>query len=390
MDLLLNFPGLNTLTASYNRIRVAENTYRCPNLTHIDLSFNEISSIRDIWALSTLADLTHLSLRSNPFTTLGNDDAPFRTLKHLDLTSTLLPTPTSLDPISTIMPALVSLLTKDTPLSKQPSASLLTIARLANLQELNYSPVTPVERQNAELYYLSTITKELTNASTPAEEEQIHESHPRWSELCGIYGEPVVSRKQQQQNGFEAGTLGARVAKFVFSLSEQHTSLNHDVAGIPLDEKSSVQTPPQTNIIEIQDQNRETKTFTPRNTSRTTSFTPTKSKFLPLTTTIYRLIGIAASLFSLRPISMRLILEHDEFDPLADEDGGWSVSEDDSSDDEPPGARKNGGKRQKKGKLWVRREEELIGSTRCVGDWLPVEFGGKGAEVRLRIESKGK
>lgn len=48
---------------------------------------------------------------------------------------------------------------------------------------LNFSTITYMERQNAEMYYLSRIAQEL--ASAPEEEEKaILERHARWKELC--------------------------------------------------------------------------------------------------------------------------------------------------------------------------------------------------------------
>ncbi|KAL9130980.1 MAG: hypothetical protein Q9217_000969 [Psora testacea] len=384
VSLTADFPALNTLTASYNRIRTISRPLQNTELIRLDLSFTEISSIDDIWPLSTLPNLKTLSLRSDPITTLKSGRVKLVSLRHLDLTSTLLPTLASLSPIPVLFPTLTSLLTKDAPLSKHPSASLFTIARIANLTELNYSPITPAVRQNAELYYLSTITKELSDATSPAEEKQILAFHARWAELCRIYGEPEIARKKQQEDAFEAGTLGARVAKFIFSLSKPNLFPSDKFARPPSNEKASVQTGLSIHKRDGDSEGEENVDLTNASSNAGESMA-TRTRLLPLTISTYRLIGIAASLFSLRPISMQLILETDESDPVTEEDGGWSVSEDDSSEDEVMDKRKSGETRREKGR-WVRREEELVGSTRSVGDWLPMGFGGKGAEVRVRVE----
>ena len=81
---------------------------------------------------------------------------------------------------------------------------------------------------------------------------------------------------------------------------------------------------------------------------------------------------------------MKLVLVTDDFDPVGVEDGGWSVSESDS--DDSSGDAQKGEKEEKQGKgKWARREEELVGSTKPVGDWLPVGFGQLGV-VNVRVE----
>ena len=188
---------------------------------------------------------------------------------------------------------------------------------------------------------MSTITKQLAEIDSPAEEQKALLDHPQWLALCEKYGKPDIPRKiSEDTKGFDPGTLGARIALFEFHLQEKETS----AAGA----------------------------------------TVTKSKLIPTTISTYRLLGIAASLFSLTILSIRLILETDEFDPVGEDDGGWSVSEDESDGEDGKEAR---GPKEEKGK-WVKREEELGGSTKPGGEWLPVGFGGKGAVVRIRVEVK--
>lgn len=107
-----------------------------------------------------------------------------------------------------------------------------------------------------------------------------------------------------------------------------------------------------------------------------------KKKPIPRTIDVYRLKGIVGQLFNIRPMSVKLIWETEEWDPVGEEDGGWSVSEDESADDEresgkvgrtPRGTEKNEDK-------WARREMELVDGTRAVG------FFVEGEEARVRVE----
>lgn len=252
----------------------------------------------------------------------------------------------------------MALLTNHTPLATYPSASLHTIARVATLTELNYSQITPPERQNAELYYLSQVSKQLAASTDDADEREILEANPRWKDLCEIHGEPTITRK----TGTEAagvGTLAARVSEFTFHISKEdlQTARKHaqSVEG-HADEKTVTEDPSHDPpIIE-------------------------KKKLIPRTVDVYRLKGIVGQLFNIRPMSVKLIWKTEEWDPVGEGDGGWSVSEDDSDDDgESKSARTERKKREEDG--WERREMELVDGTREVGFFVE----GKSARVRVEL-----
>ena len=60
---------------------------------------------------------------------------------------------------------------------------MLTLARMRRLETLNFSQITPQERRNAEMYYLSRIAK--AAAEIPEKDEaKMLSRHPRWEELC--------------------------------------------------------------------------------------------------------------------------------------------------------------------------------------------------------------
>lgn len=254
-----------------------------------------------------------------------------------------------------VFPELTSLLTNHTPLTTYPSASLHTIARLATLTELNYSRITPAERQNAELYYLSQVSKQLATANDVAEEREILEQHPRWTELCDIHGEPTIIKKPDTEAA-SAGTLAARVTEFVFHMSKQdlQTARKHARS---IDGHSSAKDDPETSIDDD-------------------LLTIEKKKPIPRTIDVYRLKGIVGQLFDIRPMSMKLIWETEEWDPVGEEDGGWSVSEDESDEE----SRSERTARKSENDKWARREMELVDGTREVG------FFVEGKQARVRVE----
>jgi len=367
--LLPQFRSLAVLNLSSNGLSTLQVPLPAPHLTTLDLSSNKIVSLWDIAPLTSLPKLERLSLRHNPISSLVSqlskaDSAllSFPSLHSLDLTSTLLPTLSSLDPIPSIFPKLKSLLTTHTPLSNFPSSKLLTIARLPTLTELNYSPITAAERQNAELYYLSAIAKQVAAAANPAEELQILNEHPRWTELCKIHGEPVIEKKSTEQ--YAAGTLGARVTEFTFYMTGpdlktgRKENSQYETDGIEAPPPLDVD--PESNLV-------------------------SKRKSIPRTVDVYRLKGIVGQLFGIRPLSCKLIWETGEWDPVGGREGdGWSVSEDDSSDngDEGPSDRIKVRERdQERGRTkWERREMELVDGTREVGFWV------EGEKARVRVE----
>lgn len=110
------------------------------------------------------------------------------------------------------------------------------------------------------------------------------------------------------------------------------------------------------------------------------------TKSIPRTIGIYALKGIVARLFGLRAMSLRLIWETDEWDPVAGESDGWSVSDEDTdldtgalSGDNPPleaGTAQIG----RASRQWVRREVELMDGTKDIGFWI------ENPEARIRIE----
>ena len=109
--------------------------------------------------------------------------------------------------------------------------------------------------------------------------------------------------------------------------------------------------------------------------------TQKQSKLIPTSISTYRLQSLVARLFELRTREVKLVLETDEVDPVDQADGFIS------GEDAAQGADRGGDQAGQSDRLgrWRRREEELVGSTRPVSDWLPMNFAGKGAEARVRV-----
>lgn len=204
---------------------------------------------------------------------------------------------------------------------------MFTIARISSLQSLNFIPITPSDRANAEMFYLSRIAKDLASVPESAEESVISQ-HPRYADLCKIYGEPDIIRREEVNPAF----LEARLVSVTFYHVKQDA----------------------------------------RRTSR-----------IPKSFDVYSVKGVAGKLFGLRPLGLRLIWETGEWDPVA----GYYEGDGDSSEDEMEAdevadvhmATEEGETEGKPGR-WVKREVELRDGPRQLG------YCVDGLDVTIRVE----
>jgi hypothetical protein len=205
---------------------------------------------------------------------------------------------------------------------------MLALARLANLKSLNFSAITPAERTNAEMFYLSRIGKEMA-AVPECDENIVTGRHRRFSELCKIYEAPVVRRAAKAVN---PDMLEARLIKFTFYLPARTVS------------------------------------------SQTTEIS--KVQEIPRGFDVYRIKGIVGKLFDLKPLSLRLVWETGEWDPVAGYEDERYDSDDLEGTDQVTVVAES---RNIRGK-WMKREVELEDSTRQVGNSVDE------TEAKVRIE----
>ncbi|KAL8705867.1 MAG: hypothetical protein Q9201_001015 [Fulgogasparrea decipioides] len=400
------FPVLQSLSLAFNPLGNPTNTSASFSVTSLILLDLTSCNIRNLQSLAFLAKLPHLAtliLRSNPIANLSTKpQIVLPKISSLDLTATLLPSLPDLSPVTTTFPALRSLQIINTPLAtSHPSSRLFAVARLPNITSLNHTGISPTERQDAELYYQNLITSLLVEAKTPEEERHILAEHPQWEYLCSKYGEPdSIAQKHQPKDdappaAYPAVSLGANLVTFIFYT--RRPNLNADDEG--------------------------------------TTVTVTEIRELPKLIDVYRLKSIVGPLFSIPPMSVRLIIETEVWDPVPTKqlgglDWDFSDSEDESTDedDEDVGSggssagdedgdldsgdtevddakninavgspeegskasvvseelRKEEGDQRKKKEKWVKREIEIPDSTRKVADWLEEK-----KEVRIRVERRG-
>ncbi|KAJ5823339.1 hypothetical protein N7447_005679 [Penicillium robsamsonii] len=357
------FPGLTSLTASANQL--SEITCPLPNtITTLNLEHNEITSISTLRYLAALPKLEHLSVRGNSISTVNQNTTDTTlnfqfplTLRSLDISRNNITSWVILNKLPTVFPGLTTLRTTANPLFDQPplppsvaqaskpmtvdEAFMLTLSRFpSSLTTLNYSTISPQDRSNAEMYYLSLIGKELS-ATTEAEESAILATHPRYSELCELYVEPTITRAVVSDSGAKVihpRSVAARLVKMAFRLPLENDESKSQVKEIP----GSFDT--------------------------------------------YQVKALVSRFFGLPAFGFRLVWETDEWDPVEKDVGDEAVVEwgEDSEDEGRPdigsGLEKTGDGPDKS--RFVRRDVELVDSTRDIGFLFQNEVG----EVRIRVE----
>lgn len=353
------FQTLSTLSAGANQLSLLPNppvSTLASTLVSLNFEFNNFTSIADVASLASLTSLRNLHLKGNFVSTITRDsshDLPvFSTsLKYLDLSYNQVSSWAFVDALPTCFPGLTSLRFSHNPIYDNPDpefsaqsktiteeAYMFTVGRLANLKTLNFGTISHSDRQDAEMFYLARIGKHLA-AVSESQAAEVIKHHRRYTELCELYGEPVVNRRKEINPAF----LEARLVTVQFTF---HPSGQED----------------RDKVIE-------------------------KTTRIPKGFDIYRVKGIAGKLFGARPLGLRLIWETGEWDPVA----GFDDEVEDSSDEEEAEERRekemeeaadadvgdqpDGGR----GK-WVKREVELQDGPRQLG------FCVDGLEAKIRVE----
>jgi hypothetical protein len=376
------FPSLTTLHAGSNQLTTLTPIPPAPfttTLVSLHLEFNDFASLSSLAPLASITTLRNLLLKGNRISTISAPSSPPSqppvfgpNLHYLDLSYNAITTWSFIDALPSCFPALTSLRLTHNPLysdpdlddttattitstpstqahaqsggggsgiSKTDESYMLTLARLPRLKALNFSAVSPSDRADAEMFYLSRIARQLAavpEGSVEAEREVLRK-HSRWEELCALYGEPVVVRRGEVDPGF----LEARLVRVEFYLQEEDGG-----------EKRTVQ-------VQV-----------------------------PKSFDIYAVKGLVGRVFGLRPLKVKLVWETGEWDPV----GGFDEVDEDGEEEDLEAAweRREGEggvpgdmpELERKGARWVKREVELKDGPRQFG------YCVDGLEARIRVERR--
>ena len=283
-------PSLEILNAGSNqltKLQPLDYLDLTTKLTTINLEFNEFTALSELAGLTALTSLRNLHLKGNNISAVANnaEKGPVfpASVQYLDVSYNNISSWEFVDALPTHLPGLTGLRLAHNPvyvmqdtqqrINSSEESHMFTIARLAKLQSLNFAQVRPADRTNAEMFYLSRIAKQLATVPESAENTVLAQ-HPRYGELCGIYGEPDVVRRDEINPSF----LEARLITVAFRLGDD-----------------------------------------------------AKTTRIPKAFDIYTVKSIAGKLFGLSPLRLRLVWETGEWDPVA----GYAEQDgDDSSDEE--------------------------------------------------------
>ena len=382
------FPSLNTLFAGTNQLSslapVPRSSPMLTALTSLNLEYNDFTSIADLGSLTALGALRNLHLKGNNISTLASAVLPSTpvpvfpsALHYVDLSYNQVAAWAFIDALPTVFPGLASFRIAHNPVydgaapdgvpprDAQAAAAaataatdetyMLTLARLPSLTSLNFSTITPQDRANAEMLYLSRIARQL--AAVPAggpDEAAVKASHRRWAELCAAYGEPAVVRRSGAE--VNPAFLEARLVAVDFHFHAPPPAAGAGAeegrGGLPHGRRVAVRVP---------------RSFD-----------------------MYAVKGLVGRLFGLAPLGLRLVWETGEWDPVAnydvaagesgdEDDGAAGTGEDGEAGDED--GQQGEGDAQRAGR-WVKREVELRDSPRQFG------FCVDGSEATIRVEPR--
>ncbi|KAF5023299.1 hypothetical protein F66182_4607 [Fusarium sp. NRRL 66182] len=340
-------PSLASLDAGSNQFRTLPTlnySSLTTTLTSINIEINEFTTLVDISALTVLTSLRNIHLKGNNISAIAPEgiEGPIfpQSVRYLDVSYNNIQSWSFVDQLPIRFPGLTGLRIGHNPFydaadANAKSASseeshMFTVARLASLKSLNFTQVTPADRTNAEMFYLSRIGKQLAAVPEDAEAEVLS-IHPRYAELCEIYGEPNVVRRLEVNPAF----LEARLVTVGFHLQDGEEKVTK----------------------------------------------------IPKSYDVYAVKGVAGRLFGLSPLKLGLVWETGEWDPVA----GFDEKEGDSSDDEDAeeererqGLGTNVAEEDTAGKpgRWVKREVELRDGPRQIG------YCVDGMDVKIRVEAR--
>ncbi|KAG6003304.1 hypothetical protein E4U21_002192 [Claviceps maximensis] len=381
-------PSLVTFDAGSNQLSslpLVDYAHLPSTLTSLNLEFNDFTALSDLSGLTPLTSLRNLHLKGNNMATISSQEpnetaatsaaAPVfpHSIQYLDLSYNDVATWSFVDALAIHFPGLTGLRLSHNPVydavsddnkgassssSSSEESHMFTIGRLANLKNLNFAAVNTADRSNAEMFYLSRIAKQLATVPEAAE-STILAQHPRYTQLCHLYGEPEVIRRNEINPSF----LEARLVTVVF-----HRACEEG---------------------EYKDKDKEI------------------SRRIPKSFDIYAVRGIAGTIFGMSPLKLQLIWETGEWDPVAgyddgDGDGESSGEEEEQqrnyeeasgqADGDDQGESGGGGvgrgigdtgdseDRNGKSGRWVKREVVLRDGPKQLG------YCVDGLDVRIRVE----
>ena len=230
-----HLPVLSILTANGNEYQQLSDAALPSRIEVLYLERNEFQSFEALKPVAKLQSLRSMSLRENPID--RTTDSGMRpqdvltfpvSLVEINIPYCCIHDWSLIDDLGHICPGLTSLRVAHNPLFESLISAdgdpltpddgyMLTLARLGQLTRLNFSAITPKERLNAELYYLSQIKLELSLVSDD-QAPMIVGRHPRYQELCSFYSQPDQRIRESPSVKVDPKSLTAYLVTITFRI----------------------------------------------------------------------------------------------------------------------------------------------------------------------------
>ncbi|POS87866.1 hypothetical protein EPUL_000356, partial [Erysiphe pulchra] len=349
------FSNLTTLTASSNYLKSLSCQLKDDGLVSLALENNEFESLEDLYPLMKSKSLKTLLLKGNKINRVTCNlnsviDMKFGKVEYVDLSNNAINSWSFIDELPVVFPGLTGLRISNNPLYPNPLLNtsiqdseenfMIIVGRIGTLKTLNFSKITSIERNNAEIYYLSKIAQELAEVAEN-ESDNVLSRHKRYEELCNEWGPPTISRKGFRSHDPSIKVEG-RLIIFTFKYMNMH---------------------------------------------KEGEFLSTICREIPKSIDVYRVKGLVGKLFGISVLNLRLIWETGEWDPVAGYE--FSDMENSGDDDDDITTTENDGfveekiaMREEMKSRWQKREVEIVDSTRQIGSCI------EGTSAIVRVELK--
>jgi Leucine-rich repeat (LRR) protein len=179
------FPSLVELHLASNHIGHLEATNGFQSLQLLNLKDNLICDWNQVEFLADLPNLTSLDISNNQIQNII-EDTKFRKLQYLNISNNRIDTWKSINNLNNFI-SLNTLRVFDNPIVDELAVDkqrVFIIGKLSRLTKLAGSAISEKRRRDAEIYYLHHSIEDFEKAD-------FKELHPRYEELCQMYGTPV-------------------------------------------------------------------------------------------------------------------------------------------------------------------------------------------------------
>ena len=181
------FPNLTELFIGFNNLKISSSkTNGFEKLKTLSVESNQITWT-DFSNRFKSSNLENVNLSNNEISSLDISTRDFKSLSFLNISQNKIDSWISIDQINNL--TLLSSLR----IKQNPIGTMNLIARLGKLKYMDGCFITERDRIDAELYYLSFISK--LNLGI----DEIVKLHPQYSRLVGIHGEPIFKKEESSK-----------------------------------------------------------------------------------------------------------------------------------------------------------------------------------------------